>query len=104
MKEFNVTIETAARQDMLEIRRYISNTLKEPAVAKRIYEAIKAAVLTLEQHPMRHAVVPDEPYGSLGIRPLYVENYTAFYIVDEQVKTVHIIRVLYNRREWQNLI
>ena len=29
---------------------------------------------------------------------------TAFYIVDENEKTVHIFRILYNRREWQYLL
>lgn len=104
MKEFKVIIETSARRDILEIRRYIAKTLKEPAVAKRIYEAIKAAALTLDQNPMRHAVVLDEPYASLGVRPLPVENYIVFYIVDEHAKSVHIIRVVYNRREWQNVL
>lgn len=104
MKEYKVTVEPLARQDILDIRRYISKTLKEPAAAKRIYDAIKDAILTLEQNPMRHAVVRDEPYTSLGLRRLPVENYTVFYLVNDESKEVHVIRVLYSRREWQNLL
>jgi plasmid stabilization system protein ParE len=33
-----------------------------------------------------------------------VENYNAFYVVDELKHEVHVIRVLYKRREWQKLL
>ena len=49
-------------------------------------------------------IVLEEPYATLGIRKLPVENYTAFYLLNETAREVHIIRILYNRREWQNLI
>ena len=104
MKEFKVIVEVVARQDMLDIRRYISKTLKDPVAAKRIYESMKAAILTLDHSPLRHAVVRDEPYASLELRRLFIENYTAFYLVDAKENEVHVIRVLYNRREWQNLL
>ena len=104
MKEFKIIIESLARQDMIELRRYISKTLKEPIIAKRIYESIKSAILTLDLNPERHAVVRDEPYASLGLRRLFAENYIAFYLVDNQEKEVRVIRVLYNRREWHNLL
>ena len=54
--------------------------------------------------PFRYAVVNEEPYRSMGVRRIPVENYTVFYIVDENAKTVHIFRILYNRREWQYLL
>ena len=104
MKEFKIITEPTARQDMLDIRRYISKELLEPVIARRIYESIKGAISTLDHFPLRYAVVEDEPYAFLGIRILPVENYNAFYIVNEQSKNVHIIRILYNRREWQNLL
>ena len=104
MKEYDVTIETMASQDILDIRRYISGALKEPVIAKRIFESIKKAVRSLEHNPKRHAVVSEEPYASIGIRPLLVENYIAFYVVNERAKQVSVIRVLYNRREWQTIM
>ncbi|MCL2513535.1 MAG: type II toxin-antitoxin system RelE/ParE family toxin [Oscillospiraceae bacterium] len=104
MKEYNIIIETLARQDILDIRRYIAETFKEPDIAKRIYEKINAAIRALDQFPGRNAVVPDEPYNSLGIRKLLVGNYIAFYIVNEQQKEVRVTRVLYNRRNWQKLL
>lgn len=104
MEEFEVIIEETAERDLISILSYISDTLKEPAIAKRIFLSIKDQVLSLNQMPYRYAVVNEEPYMQMGIRKISVENYTAFYFVDDKNKIVHVFRVLYNRREWKNLI
>ena len=104
METFEVFVETSAEMDLLGILEYIAKTLKEPEIAKRIYFSIKAKISTLEKMPLRNKIVAEEPYRSLGIRPLYIENYTAFYDVDEDKHEVHVLRVLYCRRQWQNLL
>lgn len=102
--EYNVIIESSAEKDLYGILTYISETLLEPAVAKRIYLSIKEQILSLSFMPLRYALIDEEPYRSMGIQKIPVENYIAFYIVDESHKTVHVFRILYNRREWHNLI
>lgn len=97
-------IELPAQRDLQEILRYIMDTLKEPVTAKRIYATIRDQILTLRQLPLRHSLVQDQLYAAMGIRRLPVENYIAFYTVDERKCEVHILRILYNRREWQNLL
>ncbi len=104
MTEYKIVIEETAENDLVGILSYISDTLHEPGIAMKIYGAIKKEVLTLNKMPLRYAVVSEEPYRSMGVRRIPVENYTAFYIVDEKEKTVHIFRILYNRREWQYLL
>ena len=54
--------------------------------------------------PLRHSVVQDQPYALLGVRKLLVENYVAFYVVNEEKREVNVLRILYNRREWQNVL
>jgi len=54
--------------------------------------------------PLRHSVVQNQPYAAMGVRKLLVENYIAFYIINEAKCEVHILRILYNRREWQNIL
>lgn len=104
MEEFKVIIEQTAEKDLISILSYISDTLKEPANAKRIYLSIKEQVLSLNILPFRYALISEKPYTQMGIRKIPVENYTAFYFVDDKNKTVHVFRILYNRREWKNLI
>ena len=97
-------MEYAADADLVGIVEYISQKLKEPQIAKRIYFSIKAQIATLDINPLRNQIVDDEPYRSQGVRKLHAENYTAFYVVDENKHEVHVLRVLYNRREWQPIL
>ena len=104
MTEYKIVIEQTAENDLVGILSYISDTLHEPSIAMKIYGLIKKEILTLNRMPFRFEVVNEEPYRSMGVRRIPVENYTAFYIVDENEKTVHIFRILYNRREWRYLL
>lgn len=104
MTEYKIVIENSAEKDLVGILSYISDTLHEPDIVKKIYGSIKHEILTLNKMAFRYAVVNEEPYRSMGVRRITLENYTAFYIIDENKKTVHIFRILYNRREWQYLL
>ncbi|MDD2235281.1 MAG: type II toxin-antitoxin system RelE/ParE family toxin [Desulfitobacteriaceae bacterium] len=104
MTEYKVVIEFPAQRDLQGILRYITDTLKESAAARRIYASIKEQILGLSQMPLRHSVVQDQLYAERGVRKLLVENYIAFYIVNEEKYKVHVLRILYNRREWQNIL
>lgn len=104
MIKYNVIIELPAENDLMEVFNYITDILKEPAVAKRLFLGIKEQILKLDELPFRHAVISEEPYSSAGIRKIPIENYLIFYSVDDTEKEVHILRILYDRREWQNLI
>jgi toxin ParE1/3/4 len=102
--EYEVILETTAVLDLYGILDYITDVLKAPESAQRVYSSIKKQVMSLDHMPARHSVVRDEPYASIGVRMMPVENYIAFYVIDEQKHEVHVIRILYNRREWQNLL
>lgn len=104
MTTYKIVIERTAENDLSDILSYISNTLHEPIIAKKLYSEIKEKFLNLKSMPHRHKIVNEEPYRSVGIRMLLIENYIAFYIVDEENKTVHIFRILYNRRDWQRIL
>lgn len=104
MTEYKIVIEQTAENDLLGILSYISDTLHEPSIAMKIYGLIKKEILNLNRMPFRFEVVNEEPYRSMGVRRIPVENYTTFYIVDENEKTVHIFRIIYNRREWRYLL
>ena len=104
MKTYEVIIETAAESDLRGILRYIAETLKEPALARRIYFSIKAQIQKLNKMPLRFPLVRDEHLAVRGLRWMPSENYAVFYVVDENEREVHIMRVLYSRREWQSLL
>ena len=104
LEKYKVVFEPRAVNDLKEIVKYISYTLKEPEIAKRIYNSIKKHLLSLESMPYRHNLLDDELFQNMEIRKIPVENYTAFYFVNGKSKSVHIFRILHNRREWKNLL
>lgn len=101
---YEVIIQENAENDLLAIIEYISDCLCEKEIAVKIYRDIMHGILSLETMPKRCSVIDKEPYRSDRIRRLIVGNYSAFYVVDDEEKTVHIIHIVYNRREWQNII
>lgn len=104
MDKYSVEITEPAEYDLLEIKRYISEELYEPKIAERIISNIADAIFKLEDMPFRYALVSDERLALCGMRKLIIDNYIVFYIVDERIRTVTIVRVLYVRRNWADLL
>lgn len=103
MKEFEVVITQPAAQDLGDILSYISKELREPVIAKNLIGRMREAIMSLQQLPERNALVSDERLASQGIRTLLVENYIVFYVISHQAPTVTVLRILYNRRDWESL-
>ncbi|MCR4436452.1 MAG: type II toxin-antitoxin system RelE/ParE family toxin [Clostridiales bacterium] len=104
MSKYNIEITEPAEKDLYEIGQYIAKELLEPVIAKKVVEKIGKAILKLEELFLRNALVTDERLALRGIRKIMVDNYIVFYIVTEEHKTLTIVRILYRRRDWINLI
>ena len=104
MDKYRIDITEPAEIDLIEVGNYIANELLEPNIARKVVNKIGEAVLMLEELPFRNALVTDERLANQGIRKIIVENYMVFYIVTEESKTVTIVRILYGRRDWINLL
>jgi len=94
MKKYEVLISDKADQDMDSIYNHIAEVLHEPVIAVNQYDRIADAILTLEQMPSRIKLMSSEPERSKGLRALYIDNYTVFFIIKES--TVIVVRVLYS--------
>lgn len=104
MKKFNVYLTQPAADDLKGISDYIAHELREPSVARKLVGKIKKTVMSLAEMPTRHALVADEELALQGIRKLIMNNYIVFYVVSEEEATVTVIRILYGRRNWINLL
>jgi plasmid stabilization system protein ParE len=104
MGDYRINISDLAKQDIRETAAYIKYDLQEPAIAEKITEAILDAIFTLEDMPARIGLVNDERLTKKQIRGLRVKNYTAFFRINETLKTVEIIRVIYSKRDWSTIL
>ena len=101
MKKYQVLYTADAYRDLQGIHRYIAVELQEKTVAKMQMARIKKAEHAL---PERHGGVDWEPWSSMGVRRLPVDNYIVYYMVDQQKALVYVIRVVYGGRDIEDMI
>jgi toxin ParE1/3/4 len=104
MKKDNVFMTHTATEDLKSIASYIVNELQGPSIAKKLVGNIKEAVMSLEQMPTRYSLLRDANLAGQGIRKIMVDNYIVFYFISEKANEVTIVRILYSRRDWVNLM
>ena len=93
-----------ARQDMVEIARYISRELGNPAAAERLATELIEAGESIPSFPYANpAYIPIRPLKH-EYRKLLVQNYFIFYWVDEKSKVVTVARIIYARRDYDRLL
>jgi len=101
---FKVNYTTPAEKDLLSILDYISTILKSPSAAENLLNAIEENTKVLTENPFIFPLAQDEYLGKLGIRHMLIKNYFLFYSIEEDAETVSIIRIMYARRDWINLL
>jgi len=94
MKQYTVRITDKALADMEEIYNYIATQLQAPENAMGQYNRIAEAIESLHVFPERVKLMESEPERMMGLRQLVVDNYSAFYIIED--RQVIVTRVLYS--------
>ena len=93
-----------ARQDTVEIVRYISRELQNPSAAERLAAELIEAGEGLSRFPYANPVyLPVRPLKH-EYRKLPVRNYLMFYRVDEEKKQVTVMRVIYAKRNYGGML
>lgn len=93
-----------AEFDLILIDNYISKELMNPDASKNTIDGIINTAEKLCMFPREHQLVSDSVLAHLGFRMTWYENYNIFYIYDEFDDVVHIIRVLYDKQDWQTIL
>lgn len=93
MKQYVVRITDRALADMEEIYNYIAIQLQAPENAMGQYNRIAEAIEGLNVFPERVKLVESEPERIMGLRQLVIDNYSAFYVIEDI--DVIVTRVLY---------
>lgn len=99
-----VHVTDFASRDLTEAFDYIDLILKNPAAADHLVESFYQKSTSLETFPKKFPLVHDSLLSALGIRFLPVQNYLAFYKVEESTHTIHILRFLYGRSDWAAIL
>lgn len=103
-ERYRVGYTQLAKDDLKNIYRYITNQLKEPQVAAKLTKRIKNEIKELDFSPERFIRVDFEPWNSMNMRHFPVGNYEVYYIVNNEKKSVTIIRIFYGGRDIETLL
>jgi toxin ParE1/3/4 len=101
---FTVNYTTPAEEDLISIFEYISNILKAPSAAENLLNEIEEQTKVLEENPFIYPLAKDEYINKQGIRHIGVKNYFLFYTIEEGRNIISVIRIMYARRDWINLL
>ncbi len=101
---FDVDYSPQAVEDILSIYDYIDVKLKAKQNAISQTKRIREKVRSLEFMPEKYKRVEWEPWYSMGMRSVSVDNFTIFYLVDDESKRVTVVRIFYSGRNIENII
>lgn len=103
MNLYRVEYSQEALVDIKSIYTYISQILHAPLTARRQVNRIRKEIRDLEAFPTKYVLVEWEPWASMKMHRLPIDNYIVFYLVDEQAMAVKIVRIVYGGRDLEDL-
>ncbi len=103
-KLYSIHFTEAAEQDLTGIVTYIMEQLQEPDAASNTYSEIRRQINNLQQTPKRIPLVRDARLAHDGYRVIHAGNYHVFFVVGEDESAVTIVRILYARRNWADIL
>lgn len=95
---YSVEITPEAEEDIDDIFRYIAYELRNEQAAYRQVNAIYDDIESLDEMPYRYALWRNEPWKSRGVRSMEVDNYRVFYLIEDVLARVVVLRVFYAGR------
>ena len=101
---YKVGYSADALDDLREIYAYIANELFVPGIAVAQLGRIRKEVRSLDFMPARYTLVEWEPWHSMKMHQLPVDNFIVYYLVDDEKRAVTVVRVFYGGRDVEGII
>ncbi len=89
----------AALADAEEYVSFIRDQKLEPLAATRWYDGITEAILSLDTMPRRCPVIPEKDSFKIELRHHLFHSHRIIFYIDEEVGTVHVLRVYHGARD-----
>lgn len=103
-ENYKVGYSVDAVNDLREIYTYIANELLVPDTAVAQVSRIRKAIRSLDSMPARCALVEWEPWHSMKMHQLPVDNFIVYYQVDDEKLAVTVVRVFYGGRDIEEIM
>ena len=101
---YSVIYSPEAKDDLREIYSYIAFELEAPDTAEGQVNRIRKEIRSLDFMPARYAIVDWEPWRSMEMHRVPVDNFVVYYAIDDKIRTVTVIRIFYGGRDAEGII
>ena len=101
---YQIHITPPAEHDIVRAADYIEFTLKNPEAADNLLDVVTEQIEALADFPQKFRLVDDPVLTSWGIRFVIINNYLAFYMIDEEKQVVIVVRFLYQKSNWTSIL
>lgn len=101
---YSIIYSSEAKDDLREIYSYIAYDLQAPETAEGQVNRIRKEIRSLDFMPSRYAVVDWEPWKSMGMHRVLVDNFIVYYVVNNGSRTITVIRIFYGGRDIEDII
>jgi len=102
--KYKIIISPSAKSDIREIRKYIKIVLQNPTAAKRRISLLQSKINELRNNPQLYPLLLDDLLALKGFRSVAAKNHIIFYVINEKNSSVYVVRVMYYRRDWANIL
>ena len=101
--QYQIVITKTAKKDLWEITYYISIVLQNKSASKNLRDKIYDKAYQVGTFPYANALYESENM-KYQYRSFRVKNYRLFYIIDENQKEILIMRIIYKKRNFNELL
>lgn len=102
--KYSLKMTKAASEDYEAVYLYIADELLAQQAADSMIDKLQEGIQRLQEMPLIGSYVRDDYLRSKGYRRLSVGNYSIFYLVYEKERVLYVMRILYNGRDYMNLL
>ena len=101
---YKINFTAPARQDIKNAVQYIAFTINNITAAIALNTLAYAKINTLSDFPEKYPLVNDISLAHYQIRYIPVDNYLIFYRINKTKEEIQILRFLYAKSNWQNIL
>ena len=103
-KKYNIIIEKYAQKDLESIYNYICNNLVNKEAAIKLLNKINEKFNSIALFPKSAPLIINNYVKNKNIRKLLIDNYIAFYEVDDIKNEIRIIRIMYGMQNYIDVL
>ncbi len=101
---YKLIVSKEAHKDIDDIVYYIVVELVNPAAAAGFLNDVEKTYHTVVDNPRMYSLCNDARLSKVGYRKIVIKNYLILYRIDDETKTVFIVRIFYGGRNYTELI